>query len=65
MHSKAERCANCQAVPVGIKEKLNSRNGYTVTSRRHGKVLPDVGMVQMYSLTKSANVNDLGFVWAL
>ena len=25
------------------------------------KVLPDVGMVQMYS--KSANVNDLGFEW--
>ena len=48
-----------KAVPVGTKGKLNSRIGYAVTSRRHGKMLPDVGMVQMYS--KSANVNDLGF----
>ena len=33
----------------------------TAASRRRGKMLPDVGMVQMYS--KSANVNDLVFVW--
>ena len=61
MHSKAERCANCQAVPVGLKGKLNSRNGYAVTSRRRGKMLPDVGMVQMYS--KSANLIDRSFAW--
>ena len=61
MQSKAERWANCQAVLVGVKGKLNSRNGYAVTSRRRSKMLPDVGMVQMYS--KSANVNDLGFAW--
>ena len=45
VHSKAERWANCKAVPVGVKGKLNSRNGYAVTSRRCGKMLPDVGMV--------------------
>ena len=61
MHSKAERWANCKAVPVGVKGKLNNQNGYAVTSKRHGKMLPDVRMVQMYS--KSANVKDLGFAW--
>ena len=60
-HSKAERWINCKAVPVGAKGKLNSRNGCAVVARRHGKMLPDVGMVQMYS--KSVNVNDLGFAW--
>ena len=56
-HSKAERWVNCKTVPVGAKGKLNSWNGCAVVARRHGKMLPDVGMVQMYS--KSANVNDL------
>ena len=55
---QSREMANCKAVPVGVKGKLNSQNGYAVTSRRHGKMLPDVVMVQMYS--KSANVNDLG-----
>ena len=48
---------NCKTVPVDAKGKLNSWNGCAVVARRHGKMLPDVGMVQMYS--KSANVNDL------
>ena len=48
---------NCKTVPVGAKGKLNSWNGCAVVARRHGKMLPDVGMVQMYS--KSANVNEL------
>ena len=37
--------ANCKAVPVGVKGKLNSQNSYAVTSRNCGKMLPDVGMV--------------------
>ena len=48
VHSKAERWANYKAVPVGVKGKLNNQNDNTVTSRRRGKMLPDVGMVQMY-----------------
>ena len=53
---------NCKTAPVGAKGKLNSWNGCAAVARRCGKMLPDVGMVPMYS--KSANVNDLqGFVW--
>ena len=37
VHSKAGRWTNCKAVPVGVQEKLNSQNGYAVTSRRQGK----------------------------
>ena len=43
----AERWAKCKAVPVSVKEKLNSRNGYAETIRRRGKMLLDVVMVQM------------------
>ena len=60
-HSKAERWINCKAVPVGAKGKLNSQKGCAIVARRRCKMLPDVGMVQLYS--KSANVNDLGFAW--
>ena len=41
MHSKAERWANYKAVPVGVKGKLNSRNGCAVIGRRHSRMLPD------------------------
>ena len=37
--------ANCKAVPVSEKGKLNSQNGCTVASRRCRKMLPDVGMI--------------------
>ena len=48
-HSKAEKWGNSKAVPVGVKGKLNSRNGCAVVATRCGKMLPDVGMVQMLS----------------
>ena len=48
MHGRTKpQDANCKAVPVGVKGKVNSWNGCTVASRRRCKMLPVVGMVQM------------------
>ena len=50
-HSHVQLHYNTQAEKQGMVARLQKRS----------KMLPDVGMVKMYS--KSVHVNDLGFAW--